>query len=146
MALPSATLLAQAILAGLFTGALYGLLFGCLAMLILHNLIRYAYPRSRSSLWLAVCEGLLSLSLLLLLNLAGPWRRLPFFEALPAAEGEQLPRQRFPARSRRQDRFQLSGADHRVRQPGEGRGVVARERLGCLPLRRFAPVGFSGPG
>ncbi|MCH4902658.1 MULTISPECIES: hybrid sensor histidine kinase/response regulator [unclassified Pseudomonas] len=59
---------------------IYGLLFGCLAMLILHNLIRYAYTRSRSSLWLAVCEGLLSLSLLLLLNLAGPW--LPNWHAI----------------------------------------------------------------
>nr|WP_314531340.1 response regulator [uncultured Pseudomonas sp.] len=52
---------------------IYGLLFGCIAMLILHNLIRYAYTRSRSSLWLAGCEALLMLSLALLLNLAGPW-------------------------------------------------------------------------
>jgi len=58
----------------------YGLLFGCLAMLILHNLTRYAYTRSRSSLWLAACEGLLLLSLLLLLNLAGPW--LPDWHAI----------------------------------------------------------------
>ncbi len=42
-------------------------------MLILHNLTRYAYTRSRSSLWLAACEVLLLLSLVLLLNLAGPW-------------------------------------------------------------------------
>ena len=59
---------------------IYGLLFGCLAMLILHNLTRYAYTRSRSSAWLAACEGLLLLSLLLLLNLAGPW--LPDWHAL----------------------------------------------------------------
>ena len=52
---------------------IYGLLFGCIAMLILHNLTRYAYTRSRSCLWLAACEGLLMLSLALLLNLAGPW-------------------------------------------------------------------------
>lgn len=52
---------------------IYGLLFGCLAMLILHNLTRYSYTRSRSSLWLAACEALLLLSLLLLLNLASPW-------------------------------------------------------------------------
>jgi hypothetical protein len=32
-------------------------------MLILHNLIRFAYTRSRSSLWLAASEGLLLLSL-----------------------------------------------------------------------------------
>ncbi|MFV0930706.1 hybrid sensor histidine kinase/response regulator [Pseudomonas jessenii] len=59
---------------------IYGLLFGCIAMLILHNLIRYAYTRSHSALWLATCEGLLMLSLLLLLNLAGPW--LPDWHAL----------------------------------------------------------------
>ncbi|CAI8810025.1 two-component system, sensor histidine kinase RetS [Pseudomonas sp. IT-P44] len=52
---------------------IYGLLFGCIGMLILHNLIRYAYTRSRSSLWLAGCEALLMISLALLLNLAGPW-------------------------------------------------------------------------
>jgi len=52
---------------------IYGLLFGCIGMLILHNLIRYAYTRSRSSLWLAASEGCLMLSLVLLLNLAGPW-------------------------------------------------------------------------
>ncbi|WP_347903784.1 response regulator [Pseudomonas purpurea] len=59
---------------------IYGLLFGCMLMLILHNLTRYAYTRSRSSLWLSACEGLLTLSLLLLLNLAGPW--LPDWHAL----------------------------------------------------------------
>jgi len=52
---------------------IYGLLFGCIGMLILHNVVRYAYTRSRSSLWLAACEFLLLLSLVLLLNLAGPW-------------------------------------------------------------------------
>ncbi|EJL93859.1 signal transduction histidine kinase [Pseudomonas sp. GM102] len=59
---------------------IYGLLFGCIAMLILHNLTRYAYTRSRSCLWLAACEVLLLLSLVLLLNLAGPW--LPNWPAL----------------------------------------------------------------
>ena len=59
---------------------IYGLLFGCIGMLILHNLIRYAYTRSRSSLWLAGCEALLMLSLAMLLNLAGPW--LPNWQAL----------------------------------------------------------------
>ncbi|WP_223483959.1 hybrid sensor histidine kinase/response regulator [Pseudomonas sp. A-RE-19] len=59
---------------------IYGLLFGCIGMLILHNLTRYAYTRSRSSLWLAACEGLLLLSLVLLLNLAGPW--LPNWRAI----------------------------------------------------------------
>jgi signal transduction histidine kinase/CheY-like chemotaxis protein len=59
---------------------IYGLLFGCIGMLILHNLIRYAYTRSRSSLWLASCEVLLMLSLALLLNLVGPW--LPNWHAI----------------------------------------------------------------
>ncbi len=51
---------------------IYGLLFGCLLMLILHNLTRFAYHRSRSSLWLAASELLLMLSLALLLNLVRP--------------------------------------------------------------------------
>ncbi|MET0848768.1 MAG: response regulator, partial [Pseudomonas sp.] len=59
---------------------IYGLLFGCLGMLILYSLVRYAYTRSRSSFWLAGCEALLMLSLLLLLNLAGPW--LPNWHAV----------------------------------------------------------------
>lgn len=59
---------------------IYGLLFGCIAMLILHSVVRYAYTRSRSSFWLAGCEVLLMLSLLLLLNLAGPW--LPNWHAV----------------------------------------------------------------
>ena len=59
---------------------IYGLLFGCIGMLILYNLIRYAYTRSRSSLWLAGCEALLMLSMALLLNLAGPW--LPDWHAI----------------------------------------------------------------
>ncbi|ALI02075.1 two-component sensor histidine kinase BarA [Pseudomonas sp. FW306-02-F02-AA] len=59
---------------------IYGLFFGCIAMLILYNLTRYGYSRSRSSVWLAACEGLLLLSLVLLLNLAGPW--LPDWHAV----------------------------------------------------------------
>ena len=52
---------------------LYGLLLGCLAMLVLHNLIRFAFTRSVSSLWLAACEALLLISSALFLNLLGPW-------------------------------------------------------------------------
>ncbi|OLF56340.1 hybrid sensor histidine kinase/response regulator [Pseudomonas chlororaphis] len=59
---------------------LYGLLFGCMGMLMLHNLVRYAYTRSRSSLWLAACEALVMLSLALMLNLFGPW--LPDWHAI----------------------------------------------------------------
>ncbi|WP_277961573.1 hybrid sensor histidine kinase/response regulator [Pseudomonas sp. RIT-To-2] len=52
---------------------LMGLLFGCLGMLVVHNLARYAYSRSSSSLWLAAAETLLTLSAAILLNLSGPW-------------------------------------------------------------------------
>lgn len=62
---------------------IFGLLFGCLSMLILHNLIRYAYTRSRSSLWLSGCETLLLISMMLLLNILGPW--------LPEWHAQQTP-------------------------------------------------------
>ena len=52
---------------------LLGLFFGCLAMLILQNITRYAHNRNQSSLWLAACESMLTLSALLLLNLLAPW-------------------------------------------------------------------------
>ena len=52
---------------------LFGLLFGCLGMLVLHNLTRFAYSRSASSLWLAGYHVLMLLSALILLNLSGPW-------------------------------------------------------------------------
>lgn len=62
---------------------LYGLLLGCMMMLVLHNLTRFAFTRSISSLWLAVCEGLLLSSSALFLNLIGPW--------LPEWHGAQTP-------------------------------------------------------
>lgn len=52
---------------------LFGLLFGCMGMLILHNLVRFGYSRSTSSLWLAGYHSLMLLSALILLNLSGPW-------------------------------------------------------------------------
>jgi CheY-like chemotaxis protein len=52
---------------------LLGLLFGCLAMLILQNLARFAHTRMQSSLWLAACETMLGLSGLLLLNVLASW-------------------------------------------------------------------------
>ncbi|WP_397450111.1 response regulator [Pseudomonas sp. NA-150] len=52
---------------------LLGLFLGCLAMLILQNITRFAHTRMRSTLWLAACEGMLTLSALLLLNLLAPW-------------------------------------------------------------------------
>ena len=52
---------------------LYGMLLGCVAMLVLHNLIRFAFSRSMCSLWLALCEALLLISCTLFLNVLGPW-------------------------------------------------------------------------
>ena len=62
---------------------LYGLLLGCMAMLLLHNLVRFAFSRSPSSLWLAICEILLMASSALFLNLLDPW--------LPEWHGIQTP-------------------------------------------------------
>ncbi|MNJ22602.1 response regulator [Pseudomonas alkylphenolica] len=64
---------------------LFGLLFGCLLMLMLHNLIRFAYSRSSTSLSLAVYHGLMLLSALILLNLSGPWWSLWHSAQTPAA-------------------------------------------------------------
>ncbi|MCU1728367.1 response regulator [Pseudomonas sp. 7P_10.2_Bac1] len=55
------------------TPLLYGLLLGGIAMLVLHNLIRFAFSRMISSLWLALCETLLLTSSALFLNLFSPW-------------------------------------------------------------------------
>jgi len=52
---------------------LFGVLLGCMAMLILHNLARYAFNRSASSLWLAACQALVLASALILVNLGHPW-------------------------------------------------------------------------
>lgn len=52
---------------------LLGLFFGCLAMLVLQNITRFAQTRTQSSLWLAACEAMLAASALLLLNLLAPW-------------------------------------------------------------------------
>ncbi|MBV6286539.1 hybrid sensor histidine kinase/response regulator [Pseudomonas aegrilactucae] len=52
---------------------LFGLLFGCLGMLVVHNLVRFAYSRSASSLWLAGYHSLMLFSAMILLNLSGPW-------------------------------------------------------------------------
>ena len=55
---------------------LFGMLFGGLVMLILHNLIRFLYTRSSTTLVLALYHGLMLLSSLILLNLSGPWWHL----------------------------------------------------------------------
>lgn len=64
---------------------LFGLLFGGLAMLILHNLIRFGYTRSSTTLVLALYHGLMLLSALILLNLSGPWWHLWHSAQTPAA-------------------------------------------------------------
>ena len=64
---------------------LFGLLFGCLLMLMLHNLIRFAYSRSSTSLSLAAYHGLMLLSALILLNLSGPWWSMWHSAQTPAA-------------------------------------------------------------
>jgi CheY-like chemotaxis protein/signal transduction histidine kinase len=53
---------------------LFGLLLGALFMLMLHNLIRYAYGRSSSSFWLGLCQLLLLLSCMILMNLVSTSR------------------------------------------------------------------------
>ncbi|MEX5588635.1 hybrid sensor histidine kinase/response regulator [Pseudomonas urmiensis] len=64
---------------------LFGLLFGGLVMLILHNLIRFFYSRSSTTLILALYHGLMLLSGLILLNLSGPWWHLWHSAQTPAA-------------------------------------------------------------
>ena len=64
---------------------LFGMLFGGLVMLILHNLIRFFYSRSSTSLVLALYHGLMLLSGLILLNLSGPWWHVWHSAQTPAA-------------------------------------------------------------
>nr|WP_178117752.1 hybrid sensor histidine kinase/response regulator [Pseudomonas sp. R5(2019)] len=64
---------------------LFGLLFGCLTMLVLHNLTRNAYGRSLTTLWLAGYQALMLVSSLILLNLSGPWLNLWHPAQTPAA-------------------------------------------------------------
>jgi len=64
---------------------LFGMLLGGLVMLILHNLIRFIYTRSSTTLYLALYHGLMLLSGLILLNLSGPWWHLWHSAQTPAA-------------------------------------------------------------
>ncbi|MBV4501851.1 hybrid sensor histidine kinase/response regulator [Pseudomonas shirazensis] len=64
---------------------LFGLLFGGLVMLILHNVIRFLYVRSSTTLILALYHGLMLLSALILLNLSGPWWHVWHSAQTPAA-------------------------------------------------------------
>ncbi|MGE7992403.1 response regulator [Pseudomonas sp. NPDC089554] len=64
---------------------LFGLLFGGLVMLILHNLVRVLYARSGTTLVLALYHALMLLSALILLNLSGPWWQVWHSAQTPAA-------------------------------------------------------------
>lgn len=52
---------------------LFGLLLGCMIMLILHNFARYALSHSASSLWLGACQAMILASAMILVNLGSPW-------------------------------------------------------------------------
>jgi signal transduction histidine kinase/DNA-binding response OmpR family regulator len=52
---------------------LFGLLLGCMTMLILHNIARYTLSRSTSSLWLAACQAMVLISAMILVNLGTAW-------------------------------------------------------------------------
>ncbi|PVZ09762.1 MULTISPECIES: hybrid sensor histidine kinase/response regulator [unclassified Pseudomonas] len=55
---------------------LFGLLMGAMFMLIVHNISRYTYSRSTSSLWLAATQALVLTSAMILVNMglpSGPW-------------------------------------------------------------------------
>ncbi len=64
---------------------LFGMLFGGLIMLIMHNLIRFLYTRSSTTLILALYHALMLLSGLILLNLSGPWWHVWHSAQTPAA-------------------------------------------------------------
>lgn len=51
---------------------LFGLLFGALFMIALHNLIRYGYRRSSASFWLAASQLMLLVTGMILMNLISP--------------------------------------------------------------------------
>ncbi len=51
----------------------FGILIGCLAMLLAYNLVRFAYTRVASGLWLAGVHASLLLACLTLFGLLSPW-------------------------------------------------------------------------
>ncbi|WP_275892388.1 hybrid sensor histidine kinase/response regulator [Pseudomonas sp. PDNC002] len=51
----------------------FGALIGCLTMLLLYNLVRFAYTRVASGLWLAGVHATLLLACLTLFGLLSPW-------------------------------------------------------------------------
>jgi CheY-like chemotaxis protein len=52
---------------------LFGSLLGCMAMLLLYNLVRFAYVRTASTLWLAAIQLSLLLGTATMLGITTPW-------------------------------------------------------------------------
>ncbi|MDP3816841.1 7TM-DISM domain-containing protein, partial [Pseudomonas sp.] len=52
---------------------LFGLLLGCLGMLVTYNLVRFAYTRAASGLWLAATQACVLLTAISLLGISTPW-------------------------------------------------------------------------
>ncbi|WIF68251.1 response regulator [Metapseudomonas otitidis] len=52
---------------------LFGLLLGSLVMLVLHNVLRFAYARAACSLWLAATQLCIIATALALLGISSPW-------------------------------------------------------------------------
>jgi len=52
---------------------LFGLLLGCLGMLVTYNLVRFAYSRAASGLWLAATQACVLLTAISLLGISTPW-------------------------------------------------------------------------
>lgn len=52
---------------------LLGLLLGCLIMLVVYNIVRYAYIRAASSVWLATTQAFQVVTAVSLLGISTPW-------------------------------------------------------------------------
>ncbi|AYC34501.1 hybrid sensor histidine kinase/response regulator [Pseudomonas cavernae] len=62
---------------------LFGILFGAFGVVVLYNLVRFAYARTSASLWLAGCQACLLVTGLSLLGISSPW-----LSAWPAAQAQ----------------------------------------------------------
>ena len=82
---PGVNLEAAAVAADQSLPLLFGALFGCLAMLVLQNLLRFIQTRNRATLLLATYHGLVLLGGLTLLSLSGAWWRIWYAAPTPAA-------------------------------------------------------------
>lgn len=63
----------QALAANDRRALLFGSLLGCIAMLLLYNLVRFTYVRSPSTLWLAATQLSLLLAAMTMLDITTPW-------------------------------------------------------------------------